>query len=287
MVLNVLAPRTPVEAVQIGGTTYLRGDNSTAVAAHTGASTLAAVGAIIEVKPFQQACERCDTCPCIGCGHRCECSCNALCRQRREPNCAHTAGVLSPGRWYIGIDAPAEFTLTATLVGALALRTGEALGPRTLFGAGAQPLLDARASSSEGAAFADYFYYDPAPHERLDISVDLHRTGDAAATRLAVYIRFGDWPTTTLHDAQMEGDLSRSPRATFTLAADRLLNERLCILVLATGPSWAVYTVTAHAAPSGRLMLALGVAVGILALALGALVRTMRARPHKPTLGIS
>ena len=57
MVVNVLAPRTPVEAVQIGGTTYLRGDNSTAVAAHTGASTLAAVGAIIEVKPFQQACE--------------------------------------------------------------------------------------------------------------------------------------------------------------------------------------------------------------------------------------
>ena len=71
------------------------------------------------------------------------------------------------------------------------------------------------------------------------------------------------------------------------LQADRLLNERLCILVLATGPSWAVYTVTAHAAPSGRLMLALGVAVGILALALGALVRTMRARPHKPALGIS
>ena len=163
MVVNVLAPRTPVEAVQIGGTTYLRGDNSTAVAAHTGASTLAAVGAIIEVKPFQQACERCDTCPCIGCGHRCECSCNALCRQRREPNCAHTAGVLSPGRWYIGIDAPAEFTLTATLVGALALRTGEALGPRTLFGAGAQPLIDARASSSEGAAFADYFSTTPRP----------------------------------------------------------------------------------------------------------------------------
>ena len=63
------------------------------------------------------------------------------------------------------------------------------------------------------------------------------------------------------------------------------LPAALCVLVLAKGPSWAVYNVTARAAPSGRLMLALGVAGGILALALGALLRTLRARPRKPALG--
>ena len=100
-----------------------------------------------------------------------------------------------------------------------------------------------------------------------------------------MYVRFGEWPTTELHDAKMHCDLKKAPRATFTLQADRLLNERLCILVLADGMSWATYTVTANAAVSGRLMAALGLAGAVILFAVAALLYTLRARPRKAALG--
>ena len=108
LVVSVKTASSLSEAVRIGSTTFLRRSGNMS---GSGASTV--VGPIIEVKPFQQSCERCDTCPCIGCGHRCECSCNALCRLRRETSCAHTAGVLAPGRWYVSVVSLVGFELAA------------------------------------------------------------------------------------------------------------------------------------------------------------------------------
>ena len=260
LVVDVQTTRSN-QILTIGGSTYITPASS---------SNFSSVGPIIEIKPFQQSCTSCDYCPCIGCGHRCECSCNAQCRLRKETSCSHTAGVLRPGRWYVGVDAPASFTLRATLVGALALRSGETLQPRTLFSVGApQRLRDEGAS--EGGASTDYFFFDPAVHERLKLHVSLLRTGSPAAA-LDVYVRFGEaWPTTEEYDARMSCDALGSPHATFVLQPDRLLNERLGVMVVARGDSWATYSVTAHTAPSTKLMLALGL-VGVVALiAIGAI----------------
>ena len=70
----------------------------------------------------------------------------------------HTAGVLSPGKWFVGVDSPTDFSLRATLVAALELRSGEILAPRTLWGAAASQLrMDE--GESEGKAFSDFFFY--------------------------------------------------------------------------------------------------------------------------------
>ena len=134
-VASTLPPQ--LEVVRVGKSTFLRQANLSDTI-----TTTTAVGPIIEVKPYLQSCDRCDLCPCIGCGERCDCSCNALCRLRREPACAHTAGVLTKGRWYVSVDAPGSFTLVATLVPAMALRAGMSLPPRTLIGSGATQRLE-------------------------------------------------------------------------------------------------------------------------------------------------
>ena len=254
LVLDVRTARPAPSALTVGDKRYLQ---STVNAS-------SAIGPIIEVKPFQMACERCDLCPCIGCGHRCECSCNANCRVRRESSCAHTAGVLTPGRWYVGVDAPGDFTLRPTLVAALQLRAGERLPPRTLWGAGAtQPLLEV--GESEGKAFSDYLYFDPAPHQKLTLKVALVHTGSAGSW-IDVYVRFGDWPTTELHDAAMRCDKRLQPVSAFVLEADRLINERLHVLILGRGDASVQYRVDTETETSPRLLAALAFvgAVGVL-----------------------
>ena len=246
---SLLMPTTPLEAVRIGRNTYLRPSNLS-----QSVTTTTAVGPIIEVKPFRQPCERCDLCACIGCGERCECACNALGRLRRETSAALTAGVLDTGRWYVGVDSPAGFTLRATLVAAISLHAGETLPPRTLYGPSATQALRSE-GASEGAVSADYFYYDPSSHESLKIQVELLRAGSRAAY-LDVYVKFGSWPTTELHDARMRVDKIASPHATFVLQADRLINERLCVLVVSTGDSWVQYALTTHTSASSRVFMA-------------------------------
>ena len=276
--VSVRTARHASEAVRIGEATYLRAVNVSG-----------AVGAIIEVRPFQQPCDRCDVCPCIGCGHRCECSCNTHCRLRQVDSCSHTAGVLSPGRWFVGVDAPGDFVLRATLVAALALRAGERLPPRTLWGAGStQMLMDEGAS--EGASTTDYFFYDPAPREKTTLTLTLLRgagtvtgagggaggvsgTSGGADSGVDVYVRFGAWPTTELHDATMRCDQALHTVSSFVLHAERLLNERLCILVVARGDASVQYQLATTTETSGKLLGALLVVGFVAALVLAALLR--------------
>lgn len=284
LVVTVKTATAQSEAVKIGDTTFLRRSGNESIEAsgivmRTGLAMSTAIGPIIEVKPFQQPCERCDACPCIGCGHRCECSCNALCRIRRETSCAHTAGALAPGRWYVSVDAPGDFLLTATLVGALSLRAGALLPPRTLWGATASQQRMTE-GESEGRAFSDYFFYDPKPHEKLSLSLRLLRTGSAASW-VDVYVRFGEMPTTELYDAKMRCD-RHSLLSTFVLQADRLLNERLCVLVVGRGDSFVVYSLATNAEMSGRLLVALAGMGIVFIIALLAIIRTC-----KPSQGSS
>ena len=274
LVVTVDAAPPPLEAVRIGRNTYLRPSNLS-----QSVTTTTAVGPIIEVKPFRQPCERCDLCACIGCGERCECACNALGRLRRETSAALTAGVLDTGRWYVGVDSPAGFTLRATLVAAISLHAGETLPPRTLYGPSATQALRSE-GASEGAVSADYFYYDPSSHESLKIQVELLRAGSRAAY-LDVYVKFGSWPTTELHDARMRVDKIASPHATFVLQADRLINERLCVLVVSTGDSWVQYALTTHTSASSRVFMALSLVGAILLGILAALWRIRRNEQRK------
>ena len=240
-------------------------------------SSSSIIGPIIEVKPFEQSCETCDFCPCLGpgCGTRCECSCNVMCRLRREATCSHTAGVLTPGRWFVSVDAPGAFTLEATLVGALVLSPGAPALRRTVFAAGAPAGTSAFASSnSEGVAFADYFYYDPKAHESLRVQIDLLRSGPGGGF-IDVYVRFGEWPTVQQHDAAMHCDSAANPTAMFMLQHDRLFNERLNILVLGRGNSWAQYEISARAAASLPFLLAIGLVVLVVLVALIALGRIL------------
>lgn len=254
----------PSEAVRFGANTYVRAPNASE----------AALGPILEIKPFQQDCEVCDSCACIGCGERCACSCNALCRLRHEPACAHTAGVLTPGRWYVGVDAPGAFTLQATVVAAQALPpSGEWLTRTVVAGSGRRA---ATAGGAEGGAFADYFYFDPAVHESLTLQLELKRVGSAGSW-VDVYVRFGEWPTTLTHDAAMSCDRAAHPLAQFALRADRLLNERLCVMVVGRGDGWAEYALAASTAPSawaGSLLLGALLVVGLAVAAM--LVLAMR-----------
>ena len=87
-------------------------------------------------------------------------------------------------------------------------------------------------------------------------------------------MRYAEWPTSELHDARMVVNAaSRTPQATFVLRADRLLNERLCVLVVARGDSWVQYAVKTNAEPSRRLVAALLIVLSVLLAALGALWR--------------
>ena len=144
--LDVEGPATTGQKVVVSVTTprptdiVLFGERALPISsADQSSSSSSIIGPIIEIKPFEQSCETCDFCPCLGpgCGTRCECSCNVMCRLRREATCAHTAGVLTPGRWFVSVDAPGAFTLEATLVGALVLSPGAPALRRTVFAAGA------------------------------------------------------------------------------------------------------------------------------------------------------
>ena len=130
------------------------------------------------------------------------------CRLRHEPTCSHTAGVLTPGRWYIGVDAPAAFTLQATLVRATALRPHDAPLRRTVFGLSAVGG-SSTGWSSEGTATSEYFFFDPAPHERLRLQVSLESAA-AAGGGLDVYIR----STLTLACCPLPSTLTQPPRPT-------------------------------------------------------------------------
>ena len=79
LVVSVTTPRPAAEIVRLGDRTVVLSSSNT--------TSMGIVGPLIEIKPFEQSCESCDFCPCLGpgCGPRCECSCNAMCRLRREP----------------------------------------------------------------------------------------------------------------------------------------------------------------------------------------------------------
>ena len=167
LVVDVSESR-PVDLVRLGEERYAR------------ALSNASVGAIIEVKRFQQSCEVCETCACIDCGQHCGYSCNAVCRlstgrrcQGGLCRCPHTVGVLDPGRWYVSVDATGSFSLQATLVAATQLRVGHAV-QRTLLAVGMDKLGFA---PTEGVAWTDYLYVDPAFHEALTIDVSQLRAG--------------------------------------------------------------------------------------------------------------
>ena len=282
--LDVEGPATTGQKVVVSVTTprptdiVLFGERALPISsADQSSSSSSIIGPIIEIKPFEQSCETCDFCPCLGpgCGTRCECSCNVMCRLRREATCAHTAGVLTPGRWFVSVDAPGAFTLEATLVGALVLSPGAPALRRTVFAAGAPAGTSAFASStSEGVAFADYLYYDPKPHESLRVQIDLLRSGPGGGF-IDVYVRFGEWPTVQQHDAAMHCDSAANPTAMFMLQHDRLFNERLNILVLGRGNSWAQYEISARAAASLPFLLAIGLVVLVVLVALIALGRIL------------
>ena len=103
--------------------------------------------------------------------------------------------------------------------------------------------------------------------------------GGSRGAFLDIYVRFDEWPTSIEHDARMRVDLTVAPHATFILPADRLLNERMCVMVVCTGDTWATYTLRTHAAQSG-LSLLMGALIGVPLLvgACAALWRWRRAR---------
>ena len=59
--------------------------------------------------------------------------------------------------------------------------------------------------------------------------------------------------------------------ATFALPADRLLNERLCVMVLAPGDTWVTYAIRAHTDVRGPRVALAGVAMIVFLLLLLAL----------------
>ena len=131
--------------------------------------------------------------------------------------------------------------------------------------------LEAQAGvSAEGSAWSDYFYVDAPPHQAMTLQVDLRRHGTPAGW-VDVYVRFGEWPTTQLFDASM----TTNPQTTsvapqFVLQAERLLNERIYVMVLAQGGSAVEYRISVDARANVPLLLvggaifALGVAVVVL-----------------------
>ena len=215
LVLSVSTAR-PVETVKLGDVQLVRGYRT---------ANRSASAPILEVKPFQQACEASTTCGCLGCGDQCGCSVNVQCRlgggrrcSGNECTCSHTAGVLSPGRWFIGLDAAGPFSMQAWLVSPVQLQPGERV-QRGLVALEAQA-----ATSADGSAWSDYFWLDAPPHEALTLQADLVRSGKPAGW-VDVYLRFGEWPTTQLYDASMTTNPHATPASPqFVLQAERLLN---------------------------------------------------------------
>ena len=116
--------------------------------------------------------------------------------------------------------------------------------------------------------------------------MELLRAGSPSSF-LDVYVRFGEWPTSVTYDASMRVDKVVSPHATFVLRAERLLNERLCVMVVSTGDSWATYAVSTTTQPSGRLLAALLLLiVPVLAAACWALWRIRRGSAGKAPGGL-
>ena len=97
------------------------------------------------------------------------------------------------------------------------------------------------------------FYYDPSPHETLKLQIEMLRSGSRGAF-LDIYVRYDTWPTTVEYDARMRVDHIQTPSATFILPSDRLLNERLCVMVVCTGDTWASYALQTQATPSGAAL---------------------------------
>lgn len=264
LVLSVSTAR-PVETVKLGDVQLVRGYR---------AANRSASAPILEVKPFQQACEASTTCGCLGCGDQCGCSVNVQCRlgggrrcSGNECACSHTAGVLAPGRWFIGVDAAGPFSLQAWLVSPVQLQPGERV-QRGLVALEAQA-----ATSADGSAWSDYFWLDAPPHEALSLQADLVRSGTPSGW-VDVYLRFGAWPTTQLYDASM----TTNPHATaaspqFVLQAERLLNQRVYVMVLAQGGSSVEYRLTVDARPNLPLLLVCGAMFVLGVLVVGLVVR--------------
>ena len=273
LVLSVSTAR-PVETVKLGDVQLTRGYRS---------ANRSASAPILEVKPFQQACEASASCGCLGCGDHCACSVNAQCRlgggRRCSGNvcsCAHTAGVLSPGRWFIGVDAAGPFSLQAWLVTPVQLRSGDRV-QRGLVALEAQA-----ANSADGSAWSDYFWLDAPPHEAMTLQADLVRSGaPSTAGWIDVYLRFGAWPTTQLYDASMTTSpqaAAASPRLgvtgdtspQFVVQPERLLNQRLYVMVLARGGAPVEYSLTVDARANLPLLLTCGgmFALGVFVIAL-------------------
>ena len=266
LVVSVFTPRPAADVILIG--------NRAVALPSSPNRTSSAVGPLIEIKPFERSCESCDFCPCIGagCGSRCECSCNVMCRLNHETSCSHTAGVLHPGRWFVSIDTPGSFTLEANLESALALQSDLRAIRRTVFAVGGRGGAAAFATgTSEGVAFSDYFFFDPAPHQSSRVAIDLLRSGPGGGW-VDVYMRFGAWPTIAEHDAVVSCDAATRPNGQFVLQADRLLSQRVHLMVIARGNSWSQYEISATNVLSTPFVLLLSfsllagcVAIGVLA----------------------
>merc|ERR1711988_1651047 len=123
--------------------------------------------------------------------------------------------------------------------------------------------------TSEGVAFADYFYFDPSPHESVSLQLEMLQSGGSNSGWVDVFLSFGTWPTPTVHDAAMIANTVSSRTAQFVLSADRLFNERVFVLVVGRGESWSKYEVSVDSTASVKTLAALSVAVVIL---VGALV---------------
>ena len=101
----------------------------------------------------------------------------------------------------------------------------------------------------------------------------------SATSRVDVYIRFGEWPTTQQYDAKLSSDPSGRV-AKFVLQANRLFNDRMCVLVVGRGGSWVEYSLSANAAPNALLGLALLLAAAVIAGACAlAMHLRLRSRP--------
>jgi len=168
--------------------------------------------------------------------------------------------VLRPGRWWVSIDAPGEFTLRATLVAAVALPAG-VMSARTLVPASVPSPHDAL---PEGRSSVDFFLVRTAAHERVKLEVEPGRAGSSSAW-VDVFVRQGAYPTTS----EFDGTLSTNPELprplAFTLEADRLVNDFVYVMVVARGDAWVSYAISTGAGPSIWFWVAMGLATAMVA----------------------
>mmetsp|Transcript_60518 Transcript_60518/g.165768 ORF Transcript_60518/g.165768 Transcript_60518/m.165768 type:complete len:142 (+) Transcript_60518:138-563(+) len=116
-------------------------------------------------------------------------------------------------------------------------------------------------------------YVDTAVHQSLRVDVSLLKAGSQQAS-VDIYLRYGSWPTTIVHDALLQPD-QLNPRARFVLPPSRLFNERLHIMLVGRGDTWVEYALSANTAPNTLLALLLLLALGVVA---GAVVLFVRIR---------